>query len=168
MMKRTKTGLVVGAAVLAIGGIGGGVAFAAGDSGPATPLSAALTASTSGSAPSSTAPGAPGSTPKHRKHPLLRRVEHAEATLNTKQGPKVIDLQRGAVTAVSPTSVTVRSKDGYTETYAVAPTSKVRQDKKDSTISAVRTGDQVLVVGTKQGDTVTVNRLADRGPATGH
>jgi len=38
-------------------------------------------------------------------------VEHGEFTVHTKTGDKVVDVQRGVVTAVNATSVTVKSTD---------------------------------------------------------
>jgi hypothetical protein len=142
MTKRTKIALVAGTAVLALGGIGGGVAIASGTTAPATTAAAA-------------APAHP-----HRARGLLRRAEHAEVTVRTKQGDRVVDVQRGQVTAVSPTSVTVRSKDGFSATYKVAGTSKVRSKKKQSSIAAVHANDRVVVVASAS----TVRRLADAGP----
>jgi hypothetical protein len=142
MTKRTKIALVASTAVLALGGIGGGVAIASGTTAPASAAAAAP---------------APA---HHRAHGLLRKAEHAEVTVRTKQGDKVIDVQRGQVTAVSPTSVTVRSKDGFSATYKVAGTSKVRSKKKAATIAAVHDNDRVVVVASSS----TVRRLADAGP----
>jgi hypothetical protein len=148
MTNRTKIALVAGTAVLALAGIGGGVAIA---SGTTTPAPAATT--------TAAAPAHP-----HRARALLRRAEHGEVTVRTKKGDRVLDVQRGQVTAVSPTSVTVRSKDGFSAAYAVTSTSKVRGKKKPTTISAVHNGDRVLVIAVHDGSTTTVRRLADAGP----
>ena len=156
MSRRTRTAVVVTAAALTIGGLAGGVAYAVGDSG-ATP---AITTAALASAPAATTPS---TTPKHKKHPLLSRVEHGEATLRTKTGTELVDVQRGTVTAVTPTSVTVRSQDGFTATYTVTSTSKVRKDKQASTISAVAVNDKVALVAVKQGTADNVLRLRDAG-----
>ncbi|HVV23569.1 MAG TPA: hypothetical protein VHF06_29300 [Pseudonocardiaceae bacterium] len=161
MTKRTKLVLVAGTAALALAGIGGGVAFASGGSTPPT---------TSSTAPSATASGTPSSAAKHAHHPRrllgrLGRVEHGEVTVGTKHGDRVVDVQRGQVTAVSATSVTVRSGDGFTATYAVNSTSKIRADKKQAAISSVHDGDQVAVVALRSGGTATVRGLRDAGPA---
>ena len=144
MTRRVKIALVAGAAVLALGGIGGGVAFAA-SSAPSTP---------------GTTPAAPA---RHHAHPrarnLLRRVEHGQFTVRTKQGTEVVDVQRGAVTAVGATSVTVRSQDGFSAHYSVGPAAKVREDGKPSAIASVHVGDHVRVLAV--GD--SVRRLADSG-----
>jgi hypothetical protein len=66
---------------------------------------------------------------------------------------------RGAVTAVSATSITVKAADGVSQTYAVTGTTKVHLRKGQpangnaangnaGTISDVHTGDKVAVTGT--------------------
>jgi hypothetical protein len=144
MTRRMKIGLVAGSVVLALAGIGGGVAFAAG-----------------GSTPSVATPAASAT---HHKAGLARRAEHGELTVRAGKGTQVVDVQRGQVTAVSPTSVTVRSKDGFSATYVVGSSSKVRAAKKAASISAVKTGDRVGVVAVRSGGVVTVRRLADPHP----
>jgi hypothetical protein len=142
--KRTVIGGVVIAALLATGG---GVAYAA----------------TSGSA----APSAPPASAHPQQRParsLWSRVEHGEATMRVKQQDKLVDVQRGQVTAVSPNSVTVRSVDGYTATYTVNPQTKVRKNKAAAAIDAVQTGDRIGVLATKAGSNDTATRIVDAGP----
>ena len=148
MMKRSKIALVAGAAALAMAGIGGGIAFAA-DSGPAT----------TPTSPSATPP----SPHAHHgaRHSQGRMMEHGELTVRTATGDQVIDVQRGQVSAVSATSVTVRSADGFTATYTVGSASKVRVQKNTSTIANVHTGDNVGVAATKNGNASTLLRLTD-------
>ena len=146
-MKRTKGALIAGTAVLAMAGVGGGIAFAA-DSTPT---------------PSSPAPAA---AQQHKARGLVGRVEHGQITVRTKTGDQVLDIQRGQVTSVSATAVTVRSTDGFTATYAVSGTSTVRVQKKTSTIADVHNGDQVAVAALHTGNTDTIRRIADAGPAT--
>jgi hypothetical protein len=168
MMKRTKVALVAGTAALALAGIGGGVAFATG-SGSAAPSPQITTAAsvTSGAAPSATASSAAAAKPKAKRfRNVLARTEHGEVTLRSKTGDKVFDLQRGVVTTVSSTSVTVKSKDGFTATYAVGSGAKVRKQKQASAIADVHTGDRVGVLALRSGSTDTLRRLRDAGPAT--
>jgi len=150
MMKRTKIALVAGCAVLAMAGVGGGIAFAA-DSGsaPSTPTPAPAATST---------PAAPA---HHKARTVLGRLEHGQFTVRAKNGDQVIDVQRGQVVAVSATSVTVRSVDGFTATYTVGSTAKVRVQKQASTITNVHTGDKVSVAATHSGATDTLRRLVD-------
>jgi Cu/Ag efflux protein CusF len=151
MTKRTKVVLVAGTAALALAGIGGGVAFASGSGTPtAAPTPTTATA---------TAPARPAH--PRRAAGVLRRLEHGELTVGTKQGDQVVDVQRGQVTSVSATSVTVRSGDGFTATYAVDGTSKIRVHQQASGISSVHDGDRVTVVAVRANGTATVRRLAD-------
>ena len=145
---------LVAAVVVALAG--GGTAVALADtSAPPTP-------------PSSSSAPAPAAKPhaKGKAHRALeRRAEHGEAVLHGKGGDRTVDFQRGVVTAASPTSVTVRSTDGFTATYAFAPTSKVRKQKAASQPSAVAVNDRVGVVATRGPQGLTVTRLRDAGPA---
>lgn len=150
MMTRTKAVLVGSAAVLALAGVGAGVAVA--DSGPTSPTTS-----------SGTPNGHPGKHPKARS--LLARTEHGEVTVRTKTGAQVVDLQRGEVTAVSPQSITVKSADGFTATYVIDGNTKVRKGKQQSSIGDVHTDDRILVVAIKTGGTETAKRIADAGPA---
>lgn len=160
MMKRTKIALVAGTALLALAGVGGGVAFAAGGDSGAPTTDASLTAATTSTTPST------GATPKaHRVKSLLARVEHGEVTLHTKKGDETVDIQRGQVSAVTATTVTVRSTDGFTATYTIGSGSKVFSKGKASTIGAVHDGDRVAVRATNSANTLTVDRLGDAGPA---
>ncbi|HEX3650624.1 MAG TPA: hypothetical protein VHV49_19530 [Pseudonocardiaceae bacterium] len=147
MTKRTKITLVAGTAALALAGIGGGVAFASGDTPAAAP--AALTAA------------APTTPPAHHVRRWVNRVEHGEFTVRTKQGDRVVDVQRGQVTSVSSTSVTVRSGDGFTRSYTVPPTARIRSRQKASSITAVHDGDRVVVLATRAGGKDTLRRMND-------
>ena len=129
-------------------GVGGGIAFAANSS-----------PSTTTTSPTAAAPAT------GHQHRAAARVEHDQLTVRTKTGDQLLDVQRGQVTAVSPTSVTVRSQDGFTATYGVSSTSTVRVQKKASTIANVHIGDQVAVAAVHSGNTDTIRRIADAGPA---
>lgn len=150
-MKR-KIAVVASVAAVAAG-VGAGVAYADSPTAP-TP---APSASPSASPGRPTAPG-PG---QHRARGLAARAIHGEATL---AGPKhrVVDFQRGTVTAVSPTSITVKSTDGFVETFAINAGTTVRKDQKVATPAGVHPGDRVRVVGEKAGKIVTAKRIADR------
>ena len=67
--------------------------------------------------------------------------------------------QRGAVTAVSASSLTVRSEDGFSQTYAVGSGTVVRKDGAAAKATDLAVGDTVRVVGTKDGSTVTADRV---------
>jgi hypothetical protein len=165
MFKATKTTMIAGAAVVALIGIGGGVAFA-GSSGSPTPNT--LTAATT-----STTPAGGTNTPaKHKHRGPLARAEHGSVTVRTKTGTEVIDLQRGQVTAVSPTSISVRSQDGFSATYVVTSTTKVRKTGQPSAIGNVADGDNVVIEAVHSGTTDTARHIGDHGtpkqPTTTH
>ncbi|SDJ30645.1 hypothetical protein SAMN05444157_2745 [Frankineae bacterium MT45] len=84
----------------------------------------------------------------------LRNVQHAQwVTEDAKTKATVThDAIRGSVTAVSATSISVKSLDGVSQTYSVGSATKVhtKGQAKGTTgsISAVKTGDSVVVIGT--------------------
>ena len=72
---------------------------------------------------------------------------------------QTIDTQRGSVIAVSPTSITVKSADGFTKTYQV--TSSTNVDAQRGGIGSVKTGHQVMVMATASGSTATAVSILD-------
>jgi hypothetical protein len=82
---------------------------------------------------------------------LRRNTLHGEVTVQAKDGAKTIVVQRGSVTAVSGSSLTVKSTDGYTLTWTLADRATIVQDKKKVESSALKTGEQIGVAGTKDG-----------------
>ncbi len=100
--------------------------------------------------------------PGHLRRELTRHVEHGELVVQTKDGDKTVDVQRGTVTAVSGTSVTVKSADGFTQTWAFGDPLRVFQHKAKADASAVKTGMEVGIAGVKNGSTVTANLIVIR------
>ncbi len=84
-------------------------------------------------------------------------------TVRTKTGTEVVDLQRGQVTAVSPTSITVKSADGFTGTYVVDSTTKVSKTGQQSAIGNVANGDNVVIDAIHSGNTDTAKHIGDHG-----
>jgi hypothetical protein len=74
-------------------------------------------------------------------------------------GYQTIDTQRGSVTAVSATSITVKSADGFIKTYQVVSSTNV--DAQRDGIAAVKTGHQVAVTATVSGSTATAVSILD-------
>jgi hypothetical protein len=74
-------------------------------------------------------------------------------------GYQTIDTQRGSVTAVSATSITIKSADGYTKTYQVVSSTNV--DAQRDGIGTVKTGHQVAVTATVSGSTATAVSILD-------
>src|SRR5262249_55715039 len=74
-------------------------------------------------------------------------------------GYQTIDTQRGSVTAVSATSITVKSADGFSKTYQVVSSTNV--DAQRNGIASVKTGHQVMVTATDGGSTATAVGILD-------
>ena len=92
---------------------------------------------------------------------------HGEVIVPNSDGTfTTVLVQRGEVTAVSATSVTVKSADGFTQAYAVAADSQIRVDGRVGAIGDVQAGDAVGVRATKSGSIVTVDNLV-AGDAAG-
>lgn len=124
-------------------GVAGGLTYAA----VATPAVASSGAATGGSNTLSVAsPAGPGARAGVGRRALLNRLEHGELTLRTRKGDRTVDLQRGTVRAVSPTSISVTSPDNFPGTYAVDSATKVRTRSGLTGISAVHAGDKVFVI----------------------
>jgi hypothetical protein len=74
-------------------------------------------------------------------------------------GYQTVDLQRGSVTAVTGSSITVRSSDGFGKTYQVPAAAQVNAQRNG--IGSIRKGDQVMVIATVSGGTATATRILD-------
>ncbi len=77
---------------------------------------------------------------------------HGRATVRDK-GPTFIDYtwQRGAITAVASTAgnswLSVKSNDGVTRTWILAPSTRIRRDGHKTDVSKLVVGDRVFVIG---------------------
>jgi hypothetical protein len=98
--------------------------------------------------------------------PAIDQMLHGEAVGKDANGAiKTYDWQNGQVTAVSGSSVTVRSSDGTTWTWTLNGDTKVRKnDKEDGSASDLATGDKVVISGTRAGDTRTTSMVVDPAP----
>ncbi|CAO5236656.1 DUF5666 domain-containing protein [Frankia sp. AgKG'84/4] len=149
-----------GVAVAATGLLGLGLGLGLGLSGTAA----------SATEPTSTpAPTAFPATGAHRAagdHPRLAETRrlfgagphaavHGEATIRTKDGFEVVNGQRGKVTAISPTSIAVRSDDGYATTYVINGDTRFRVDQKAAKLTDIHQGDTVQVGAKAAGATRT-------------
>ncbi|MBB4904652.1 hypothetical protein [Actinophytocola algeriensis] len=87
-------------------------------------------------------------------------ILHGEVVLSKEGGgTQTVLVQKGAVTAVSATEVTVKSTDGFTTAYSVNDDTKVRAD--EDRIGSVAKDEEVLVVAPKSGDKHTATVLID-------
>ncbi len=90
---------------------------------------------------------------------LRRHTLHGEFTVHTRKGDKTVDVQRGQVTAVSGSRLTVKSSDGYQLTWSLTDKTGVRSGKDKAERSALKKDAKVRVVGVKTGNTRTALRI---------
>ena len=74
-------------------------------------------------------------------------------------GYQTVAFQNGKVTAVSSTSITLHSADGYNRTYQVTSSTLVNAQRDG--IGSIKTGNQVVVTATVSGSTATATRIID-------
>jgi hypothetical protein len=74
-------------------------------------------------------------------------------------GYQTVAFQNGKVTAVSSTSITLRSADGYSHTYQVTSSTMVNAQRDG--IGSIKDGNQVTVDATVSGGTTTATRIID-------
>jgi hypothetical protein len=168
-MKQLTKIIVAGVSTAAVaGGIGAGLAYAD------TPIYGDPTASptvTATSTPADTTPTAEPSDerdqnrdrrrPPRRQLRFMARALHGEVTLAGEKH-RVIAFQRGTVEEASSTSVTVKSMDGFVETYVLSDETKVRENREDAKVSDIDASDRVLVVATKDDSTLNARRVVVR------
>ena len=147
--------VIAGSAAAVVLGAGTAALAISGSNSPSTPSS------------SSTATGTAKAKAGHAKRSELRRALHASwVTRDGKNSTSFVthDAIRGQVTAVSASSITVKAADNVSETYAVNSSTKVRSRAdgkgKAGTISEVKNGDTVIVLGTGSG-TLTATHVLD-------
>lgn len=150
-MRRTTMIIAAGISTIALaGGIGVGIASADPSTSP-TPSASPTASPTPGTKAKPKAEAK-----KHRD--LTRRALHGEATVGGKK-TRVVVFQRGTVDKVDATSITVKSMDGFTATYVVAETTKIRKAKEAIKAGDIKTADRVRVQGPKDGVTTTATRI---------
>lgn len=161
-------GLVVAAA---------GVAVAA-DSGPGTPASASATSDDDGQRPDKAKRGQHAGQKGHGrgngrgagKHlmrgGLLGRALHGEVVVAAGNGSfQTMVFQRGEVTAVSARSITLKSADGFTETYPVSAETRVKA--RSGGITSAARGSNATVIAVKTGGSLTTELVDNHGRGQG-
>ncbi|GAB3573462.1 hypothetical protein GCM10027445_32790 [Amycolatopsis endophytica] len=88
---------------------------------------------------------------------IMREALHGDFTVSADGGYAVERFQTGEVSALSATSVTVRSEDGYTQTYTI--------DSSTRKADGLATGSSVTVLAKVSGDTATATSITDSSPA---
>jgi hypothetical protein len=167
--------IIAGVAVVALGS-GAGVALAA-TSGSGSPASArAVAASPSPSPPRPERPGKAFGRghvrfggPGFFRRPAIGDaiggpgffgVVHGQVVVPKPGGGyQTVDIQQGTVTAVSGTSITLKSADGFTKTYTVTSSTLVTAQRGG--IGSVKVGNKVVVSATQSGAAATATRISD-------
>jgi len=115
--------------------------------------------SPSASASPGTGSGAGGHNRRRIRIELRRKTLHGEATIQTRNGPETVAGQRGTVTAVTSTTVTVKSSDGFTSTWTFGSPIRVVRNRTAVQTDAVTTGIQIGVAGPKMNGTYTARLI---------
>ena len=155
--------IIAGVAVAALLGGAGAALAATHSSTPAASSSAVITNPTP-------TPGQPGATspkfPRFRfgQAPgfgfgLFGALHGQFVTGKSGGGYQTIDVQTGQVTAVSSTSITLKSSDGFTHTYVITSSTLVDAQRDGS--GSVKVGNQASVQATVSGSTATAVSLED-------
>ena len=174
--RRRRAAPLAGVAALALLG-GAGVAYAATHTAPAK---AAVTAAVSSSPTATPSPSASKPASQPAGGPVGHRgrfggfggfpfggfgmgsggLVHGQFTEpKSGGGYQTVDVQNGTVSAVSASSVTVKSADGFSATYAV--TSSTVVDAKAAGIGSVKKGDTIFVTATVSGGAATAANITD-------
>jgi hypothetical protein len=176
---KLRKAVLAGAVALALTGTGVAIAWAADPSPPSS--------SAPGNSDKAQGHNKPDKAQGHNKPDKAQRPQHlhGESVVKKADGTFVTELgQRGTVEAVSGTSITVKSEDGYSQAYTVNAETKISQvPAGDSTpgpaeggkrpkpaagsIADIATGDLVRISGVKNGDQVTAERISEGGDRPG-
>lgn len=151
--------VLAGVAVVALLG-GAGAALAATNAGTAGRSPSAVTASPAPSPAQQPAPGAGRRLGFGLAMGGVFGALHGQLVVpRSGGGYQTVDVQDGQVTAVSATSITLKSADGFTKSYAVASSTIV--DAQRDGIGSVKVGNQAAVLAAVSGSTVTATSITD-------
>jgi hypothetical protein len=142
-------------ATVAVAALLGGAGAALVITGSPRPVPAS-NAAAPGPAPSSSS----GSSPANIGSALPGMV-HGQFIQRAAGGYQTVDVQSGQVTAVSSSSITLRSTDGFTRSYTVVVGTTMVDAGRDG-ISSVRVGDQASVEATVSGNQAMATRIDDQ------
>jgi hypothetical protein len=160
--------IIAGTAGVAL--LGGGAIALAADSPSSTPAASSTSTPSSATSGASAAKGS-----GHRGQPLkqalsrLKNFDHGEWVTGAAGSTVTHEAIKGTVSAVSATSIQVKSSDGTSQTFTAGPSTKVvlreggKGSAKKGSVTDVKAGDTVLVTGTKSGSATTATAVADTG-----
>jgi hypothetical protein len=91
---------------------------------------------------------------------------YGQYTFQTKDGPRTLAFERGAVSSVAGNDVTVRAADGTTWTWVLTGSSVVRQDGTRTPATALASGEQLFAAGSVSNGTRDAALIVIRLPAS--
>lgn len=74
-------------------------------------------------------------------------------------GFRTVDFQNGTVTKVDSTSITLKSADGFSQSYPITSSTIVTAGRNG--IGSVTSGNSAIVIATVSGSTATAARIID-------
>ena len=170
-----RSGVVAGGIVVALSGAGAAAVWA----GTAQSVTPITSPTTSAAQPPGNPPAEGQARKKDRAMPL-----HGEGVVKKGDGGFETRLtQQGAIEAVSSASITVKSEDGFSQTYAINAGTKItklpppaadgtiprdaagkRLKPTAATAADLRTGEQVRITGVKDGSGITAGHIVAGAP----
>jgi hypothetical protein len=78
---------------------------------------------------------------------LIHRAVHGQITIQTKNGPKTLVFERGAIQSASANSLVVRAPDGTTWTWVISTATRVIKAGQRVGATALAVGQRVVVLG---------------------
>src|SRR3954452_22702900 len=96
------------------------------------------------------------------------RVLHGEATVQKPGGgTTVVHFQDGVISAISGSTVTVKSTDGFTSTFTVNGTTRISLNGTAGTLSKLAQNDKGRVMGVDDGSKTVAKMVLDGVPGPG-
>jgi len=90
------------------------------------------------------------------------RMLHGEATVEKAGGgTSVVHFQNGVISAISGSTMTVKSTDNFTMTYTVDGTTHILLNGADGTLSKLAKNDKVRVVGVEDASATVAKMVVD-------
>ncbi|MBT1002571.1 hypothetical protein KIH31_08130 [Paenarthrobacter sp. DKR-5] len=154
--RRLRTLLIAGGVTVALSGAGAAAVFAATNTATPSP------------SPSATPGQQNGMRGPMKGLRGMMNALHGEFVVQRNGSYVTVLLQKGTVDAVSSTSITVKSADGFSQTYAINDKTVIRKvdttsSQRPAKVSAsdLKSGDEVRIVGDKSGSGVTATNIVD-------
>ncbi|MDQ6650872.1 MAG: hypothetical protein M3Z02_12265 [Actinomycetota bacterium] len=132
-----------------------------------TGVASAASTSPSPTGPAAGAPVGPAPGPAaggHRAAGGLGRVLHGQYVVQTKDGVRTMSVQRGEVTAVNDTAITITSTDGVSGTYLLTADTKIRKDGAVVAVGTLKRGEQAGVVALDADGKKTARAVTEHTP----